>query len=417
VEALILFATCKFLQREDPDADAWMVIGVATRLALRMGYHRDPRQFPHLSPFECEMRRRTYFIVEAFDLLLSFQAGIPPIINEDECDAGAPSNLLDTDFDEDCKELPPSRPTTDATSMLYFCYKSRFARIFRRVIRHALSLKNPKYEETMKLDNELRETHDDIPLSLQMKPLRLSLADQPSMILDRLNIDLTYLKCVCVLHRKYISHARSNPKYEYSRTVCVDAALQILAYQAELYAACEPGGQFYKDKWMVSSLILYDFLLAAMITCLDLHESHNTSSTPSSADLKIQADKYDILAHTRSIWMARKESSRDARRAANVLGVMLSKIPRPAVPSAAIIPQETEHQPLSDRSDPTDVQMSLPGTSGWQNNSFQYPGEGFGIGNDTALDFSSALFTESDQIDWVSCSVGYVLPSLQLISF
>jgi Fungal specific transcription factor domain len=110
VEAVLAFAYCKFLQKEDPNADACTVMGIAARLALRMGYHRDPRRFLNISPFEGEMRRRVFFLVEAFDLLLSFQAGLPPIIHEDECDIDAPRNLSDEDFDEDCTELPPSRP-------------------------------------------------------------------------------------------------------------------------------------------------------------------------------------------------------------------------------------------------------------------------------------------------------------------
>ncbi|PMD21121.1 hypothetical protein NA56DRAFT_659131 [Hyaloscypha hepaticicola] len=143
VEAVLSFAYCKFLQKEDPDADACMVMGIAARLALRMGYHRDPRRFPNLSPFEGELRRRVFFPVETFDLLLSFQAGLPPIINEEECDIDPPRNLSDEDFDEDCTELLPSRPPVEATSMPYFHYKSVFAKTFRRVMRHALSVKSP----------------------------------------------------------------------------------------------------------------------------------------------------------------------------------------------------------------------------------------------------------------------------------
>lgn len=155
VEAVISFAYCEFLQKEDPDADACMVMGIAARLALRMGYHRDPRRFPNLSPFEGELRRRVFFPVETFHLLLSFQAGLPPIINEEECDIDPPRNLSDEDFDEDCTELPPSQPSVEATSMLYFHYKSVFAKSFQRVMRHALSIKSPPYKDTVRLDQEL----------------------------------------------------------------------------------------------------------------------------------------------------------------------------------------------------------------------------------------------------------------------
>jgi Fungal specific transcription factor domain len=175
VEAVLLYAQCKYLQKEDPDADAWNIMGISARLAMRMGYHRDPRHFASISPFEGEMRRRTFFIVETLDLLLSFQAGLPAVIHEEECDTEPPSNLFDEDFDEDCKILPSSRPPTDPTPMLYFWCKSRFAKLLKRVIRHALSVRS--YEETMKLDSELHEMHSEVPPSLQIRPLSLSFTD------------------------------------------------------------------------------------------------------------------------------------------------------------------------------------------------------------------------------------------------
>lgn len=397
VEAVLFFAYCRFLQTNDPDADAWMVMSIASRLALRMGYHRDPKHFPKISQFEGEMRRRVFFLVEAMDLLLSFQAGLPPVLSEEECDTDAPRNILDEDFDEDCTELPLSRPPTEATSMLYFCYKSSFAKIFRRVIRHTLSLKNTKYEDTMRLNQELNQMHNKLPPCLTMRPFSAFLGEKASMVLDRLNVELMYLKCVCVLHRKYVTHERSNPAYEYSRRACIDAALKILAHQTNLHAACQPGGQFFQDKWMVSSLILYDFLLAGIVVCLDLYESFNSSPNEFPEDLEAQAKRYDILIHTREIWMERKETSRDARRAANILSVMLSKISRPIVSS---LPMDQGPEPARNGFHSTAVSPQI--SSAWQNTRDPLSHEAFDTGENAEFDFSSALFTDSDQIDWVS---------------
>ena len=129
VEAVLLYGVCKYRMKEDLDSDAWMTMGIGARLAIKLGYHRNPRHFANISPFEGEMRRRTFFMAEAFDLLLSSTAGLPAIIHEDDCDIGPPSNLFDTDFDEDCEAVPPSRPPTDSTPMLYYCYTGRLAKI------------------------------------------------------------------------------------------------------------------------------------------------------------------------------------------------------------------------------------------------------------------------------------------------
>lgn len=102
VEAVLLYGYCTYMPKEDPDADAWMILGVSARLAMRMGYHRDPRLFPNISQFEGEMRRRTFCMIKNLETLVSFQIGLPATIHDEECDTAPPSNLFDTDFDEVC---------------------------------------------------------------------------------------------------------------------------------------------------------------------------------------------------------------------------------------------------------------------------------------------------------------------------
>lgn len=407
VEAVLLYGVCKYIQREEQDNDAWMIMGISARLAMKMGYHRDPSHLTNISPFEGEMRRRTFFILEAFDLLLSFQAGLPAIFHEEECDTEPPSNLFDADFDEDCKALPPSRPPTDTTPMLYYRYKSRLARIFRRIYRHALSFKTSSYADTMGLDAELQEAHKDVPPSLRLKPLALSFTDQPYMILNRLYSDLLYLKSVCVLHRQYLSQDRSNPSLSYSRTVCGDAALQILKHQAELHGACQPGGLFYDHKWMLSSLSCHDFLLAAMITCLDLYESHKQSATPLPEDSEDQIKKYDALRQSHRIWLSRRAFSRDARRASSVLAIMLSKVPRPNVPINERQEMPTMRQAPTIGNKPFEAVVSHLESSLWNMNGFDRADQEMPLYDNAPPDSNptdplNTVFSEFDNVDWVS---------------
>lgn len=407
VEAMLLYGVCKYIQREEQDNDAWIIMGISARLAMKMGYHRDPSNASNISPFEGEMRRRTFVILEAFDLLLSFQAGLPAILHEEECDTEPPRNLFDADFDEDCKALPPSRPPTDSTPMLYYRYKSRLARIFRRIYRHALSFKSPSYEDTMKLDTELQEAHKDVPPSLRMRPLALSFTDQPYMILNRLYSDLVYLKSVCVLHRKYLTEDRSNPAFSYSRAVCGDAALQILKHQAELHGACQPGGLFHDHKWMLSSLSCHDFLLAAMITCLDLYESHKQSATSLPEDLAAQIEKYDSLRHSHEIWMSRRAFSRDARRASSVLAIMLSKVPRPNIPTEAPSEIPLMRQAPTNGNEPSTAAVSYSET--WNMDGLDLADQAAPLYNynppgSSSTDPLNTVFSEFDNVDWVSQS-------------
>lgn len=386
-----------------------MIMGVCVRLAMRMGYHRDPRHLTSITPFEGEMRRRTFFLVEIFDLLFAFQAGLPAIVQEEECDVEPPKNLYDTDFSEDCKELPPSRPPGDPTPMLYFCYKCRMAKILRRVILHALSLKESRYEDTMRLDGELQEAHEDVPPSLRMRSLSSSFIEPAITTSQRLTIDLMYLKSLCVLHRTFLGHDRSNPTYHYSRTTCVDAALQILTHQAELYTACQPGGIFHDDQWMLSNLVLRDSLLAAMILCLDLYEARGDLIPVDKEIRERNARRYSTLEACHRIWLLRRTSSRDAARASNVLGVMLSKLSEPtAVSPSPNLPRETSVMSHNDaggnKIEPTATSFGVPPCHMMEQivPNHTHSENDVALLDCTAGDPLHAIFNDSNEPDWVS---------------
>ncbi|KAK5063057.1 hypothetical protein LTR84_005133 [Exophiala bonariae] len=368
VEAVLLYGICKFVQRVDHDTEPWLVIGVAARMAVRMGYHRDPKHLPHISPFEGEMRRRTFSILMAFDLLLSFQAGLPATIHEDSCDTDLPGNLFDEDFDEDATVVPPSRPYTVPTPMIYHCFKGRLCRSFRPVSRLALSPTVPTYEETMKADAELRRGHALIPPSLAMKPWSLSITDEVRVIMHRFNVDLLYQSGIMIIHRMYLSHERWNPAYEYSRKTCIQASLAMLKWQADVHIATQPGGQLRNSKWMATSLTQHDLLLAAMIACLDLYESHRQGEVAkmTEAELEDRRKTYNALKVSHHIWTLRGSGSRDAKRASTMLGVMMAKIPDPNVAQVSGVDNPLDVSQEQDTTIPGSTTIALSNLSLWE---------------------------------------------------
>jgi hypothetical protein len=52
VEAMMLYAFCEYSSRWDADLSLWIIISMVVRIAFRMGYHRDGKYFPELTPFE-----------------------------------------------------------------------------------------------------------------------------------------------------------------------------------------------------------------------------------------------------------------------------------------------------------------------------------------------------------------------------
>ncbi|KAK6839847.1 hypothetical protein PG987_005713 [Apiospora arundinis] len=317
IEALLLSNYTEFQRRKDCDSSLWSKFGLLVRLAQRMGYHRDPKYLPSITPFEGEIRRR-----------------MPPIVREDECDTEAPGNRFDLDFDEHTTVLPPPRPPTEATSTLYLCYKSILCRLQRRVIRFALSIQPPPpYEEVVKLDSEIHAFHEQLPATLRIRPVRsYSFADSCFDIVHRLMVELMYLKTLCVLHRPFLTRDnKDNPRYAMSRSTAIDSALRILDLHAEYDEESRPGGRLYQDRYMFSGQTLHDFLIAAMVLCLDLTEGISTDPAERSRKLKALGTSYKI-------WSARKHLSPDAAHATRVVGAILRRVSMQEQPTRPPVP-------------------------------------------------------------------------------
>lgn len=277
VEATLVFAMHLILQKRDSDPRCWHMIGTAVRLAQRAGYHRDATRLGHagtqgaMSAFEAEMRRRTWMYLEYFDVHLSFQLGIPPIINVDFVDTHVPSNLKDEDFDEDSRALPPPRPTTELAPILVYVFLSKQVKLLHRVVQQALALQQPSYLQVMSLHDELTALQEQVPPGLKWRPIRESgLTDNPDVIMRRITCETMHLKCLCILHRRYLTFGRGSDTYDRSRKACVDVSLRLLQVQFEFDEHSGEGGRLYERRYLLTNLGYHDFLLAAMCICLDL---------------------------------------------------------------------------------------------------------------------------------------------------
>ena len=318
MEALMLYGQCEYMSTLDPSGDVWIVFGIILRQALRMGYHRDPKHLPNMSPFEGEMRRRSWAMIRHFELMISFQMGLPSYVQEGQYDTALPRNLLDSDFDESSTELPPSRPETEPNQVLYFIAKGRMMAVFEKILNQELSTKPIQYEKVMEIEAELRQAHDSMPPVLKNKPMEQSFADPSHVIMVRLNLELLFLKGLCMLHRKYLIQK------PYSRKVCPEAACAILGHQISVHQEAQPGGQLYQDRWMLSSFTFHDFFLASMVLCLDVSTSQRNRSA-TCVDDEIPA-KLERLQDSYFIFTEQGAVSREARRVSSALATLLTKL-------------------------------------------------------------------------------------------
>ena len=323
LEACMIHLQSCFCSNTASPMDLWFELGIAIRLAFRMGYHRDPDSLAAITPFDGEMRRRVWLNIFQIDALFSFQCGFPSMIPTEFCDAKVPKNLEFSDFHVGMIKLPPSRPFSEHTPALYPILKASVMRVFKRIVEFTQSLSASGYQRISELDAEMNQVYQQtIPDSMKSRDVDQSLfMDHSCLIWQRCTIELLYLKGLVILHRRYVTVELRSPRFEYSRRACVEAALKILHRQADFHEACEPGGRLYQDRWMFASLPIHDFLLAAMVVCLDL--------STSSGEINLQdlaTREYKALLTTQRIWNASSPASPGAHMAVLALDVMLKKV-------------------------------------------------------------------------------------------
>ncbi|KAJ5290998.1 hypothetical protein N7478_000249 [Penicillium angulare] len=336
IECLVFHLHGDFSQTREADVSVWVLTGVIARLAMRMGYHRDSKVFPNITPFQGEMRRRVWSFVRVSDVLFSFQVGMPSMLRASDTDTELPHNLYDDDFDEDCKELPQSRQLSEPTPISYLITKARLVFVFGRVNEHASSTSNSSYDKTMELDAELRQARESIPDHLRVRPMEECQLDPVQLIMSRHSAYTVYHKAQIVLHRPYLVRARENPRFTYSRRTCIDSAMDMLKAQSDMHAETRNGRLAGRHN-LVTSLCSADFLLAATIVSLDLYQGyqHQAASRPSDDAYTWGRERRDemtaALQHSKEIWDEMRDESMEAWKATSILGVMLAKL-RSTVP-------------------------------------------------------------------------------------
>ncbi|TGO69674.1 hypothetical protein BOTNAR_0008g00390 [Botryotinia narcissicola] len=330
IEAMLAHLEGEFVLSDADQVNCYVVLGVAVRLALRMGLHRDPdRVGGQITPFQGEMRRRLWAILRQIDLLGSFHIGLPSMVESVDSDVQLPRNLNDTDFDEDCTELPPPRPDSEITSVSYVRFKNKICQVFGKIAAYANSLSQPSYDEIMELDAQLDVVQAAVPPSFRFQPIDSCVADPAQLIIQRLNVAHLLCKIRCVLHRKYLVGNKDHPEREYSVKVGINAALQLLDFQKQTYEATQPGGILARDRCFPSSLTMHDFLLAAMIVYVRTMKILEEEIKGKHQNISCQKQKVEMISALKmssDVWRATQLKYPEVKRAADVLAVMMRKL-------------------------------------------------------------------------------------------
>jgi hypothetical protein len=321
VEALLLYAQSKCLTSVDISPVVAILFGTLARLATIMGYHRDADGSREaISAFEGEMRRRTWSLCMQLDMLVSFQLGLPSNIQFPTWDTRPPTNLLDSDFDEDTVQLPPARPDLEPTELLFYIAKHRLMAVFEKIIRHTLSATDRPSDELEVIEQELRGTYAALPVVFQPRTMADSIVDSPSVVVTRLCVYFIYQKCLCVLHRKHVTRGRQN-----SVQICYDSALNLVRRFLDIYKEFEPGGQLETERWFMSSITWHDFLLGCTALCLTVCSTRHYAVEPASTAIVDVVGSLELLQNAKAVCEKQSARSRDTRKVRQLVEATILK--------------------------------------------------------------------------------------------
>jgi hypothetical protein len=83
VETMLTYYLSDYFTIPDGHIGGWMVLGLAIRAAMRLGYHRDPSNYPNMSPLRGEMQRRVWCVLVHLDIATSGSVGLPRMVSTD----------------------------------------------------------------------------------------------------------------------------------------------------------------------------------------------------------------------------------------------------------------------------------------------------------------------------------------------
>ncbi|KAK3903876.1 multidrug resistance regulator 1 [Staphylotrichum tortipilum] len=205
----------------------WKASGSMTQDAIGVGLHREPSHMcDKISPFNQEMRRRIWATIQSYDLQASFDHGLPSILCSLHYDVNPPRNIDDDEFDEDTKELPPSRPATEYTFSSY-----------QQISRHSLPLRlelsrvltgppeDLDYDRVIRYTNEINQAIDSLPswdVSDSPSSSDQGVLKKPLLAYTLLHIQLR--QYIIPLHQPFLRLRKANSKYQYSEIIYYNAA-------------------------------------------------------------------------------------------------------------------------------------------------------------------------------------------------
>lgn len=213
-----------------PGMSAWLSESSLLRMAVSMGLHRDPSNFPSLSTFQGELRRRVWATVQNIYVQSALDTSLP--LEMMDSDAALPSNINDADLDPTSKERPASRSGITDVTLQILLTKSLPIRL--RIVRFLNEFRTElNFDQAIELGCKLKDSCREISAQFQTRILsNNSRLDGLSITLTEFHrkfLDVHLRRFVLHLHRPFMIKARHDARFYLARKACVEEAMVIIS--------------------------------------------------------------------------------------------------------------------------------------------------------------------------------------------
>ncbi|KAH7122520.1 fungal-specific transcription factor domain-containing protein [Dendryphion nanum] len=203
LQGFVLWLTC--ITKEDNMGKAWALLGIAIRIALNQGLHRDPSLFPvgSMDTVTIELRRRMWHQVSHLEYRAAECKGQEPSIRDEDFTTMMPRNIEDEDLIEGASPGPTAYDEERCTSITFQLVRFAGMRTLRRIVQNTYRLERRMLEsnlqgaagpdpvcELQQIYEQIKVMVDDLHEENQRKFLRYC---NPEVPLQRLSLGLASL--------------------------------------------------------------------------------------------------------------------------------------------------------------------------------------------------------------------------------
>ncbi|KAL3427811.1 hypothetical protein PVAG01_01320 [Phlyctema vagabunda] len=285
INCLLLLAKQSSFSGDDLN---WISAGSLLRMAMNLGFHRDPKYFPKMTFFQAELRRRLWWSILELCVQYALDSGMPPLISFDDFDTNIPLNINDNEYDENTKEIPAVAPEGVSTHMSIQLVLIRSLKTRLSITSLLNGFKNfLTYEQCLELGSTL--TAELRSQNLVLNGFRASASSicVPTNFHKSL-VDVITRRFLLALHLPWTMLATPDPRYYFSRKVSLDTVLTLCSYtknSVQPALAIEDEDEYYTLlKSRGGGVFRMVMVLGAMTICLECYKQIQEES-PLSRDL------------------------------------------------------------------------------------------------------------------------------------